>query len=81
MKFRTESGAVYEVDPNNRVRRVGPVGYTVRAAPEWRTAASVDVEVGRAAVIVWPTATPLMEGSPEDAVPLTVTSPVVEVWE
>lgn len=80
--MHTQTGSVYEFDEaNKRVRRQGKErpGQT-RAAAEWRPYEKVSVLIlGKPMAIVWPSEVPLLKGSPEDAEPGTVTSPVTTV--
>lgn len=85
--FVTASGSVYEVDQEKKqVRRLNGVNDpTPRQGQdgEWRTYKSMTpILVDRVVIIVWDRATtPLMEGSPEDAIPTTMTSPIKEIIE
>lgn len=81
-RVHTATGSVYEFDEvNKRVRRIGKEHPDqTRAAGEWRPYEEVSVLVlGKEMAIVWPSTVTLLEGSPEDALPSTVTSPVVSV--
>lgn len=78
----THTGSVYEFDEaNKRVRRMGLEHEDqTRASPEWRPYEEIlVVTLGAPMVIRWPDDVGLLEGSPEDAVPTTETSPVVAV--
>jgi hypothetical protein len=80
--FKTESGAKYNVDEENKmIRRIGEAYERgkQRADGRWRPYTSLFVEVGKLAWIFWPDGTPLLDGSCEGATPATKTSPVVEV--
>ena len=84
MKFKTESGSWYEADTeNNRVRRLsGDKDPTPRQGKdgEWRSYETISPPiVGEIVVIIWPEGTPVLPGSPEGAMPVTMTSPIVEV--
>lgn len=85
--FVTASGSVYEVDQEKKqVRRLNGVNDpTPRQGQdgEWRIYKSITpIAVGYVVIIVWDRATtPLLEGSPEDAIPTTMTSPIKEIIE
>ena len=85
MKFQTASGSTYEVDMEKKqIRRLnGKLDPRPRQGKdgEWKSYASiVNLQVGSAAVIFWnPETTPLLEGSPKEAFPSTVTSKVVSI--
>jgi hypothetical protein len=86
MIFKTASGSAYELDAEaKRIRRVeGAVSATRRQGQDgsWREYREVSVVMpGYGVVIVWPDGVPLLPGSPEHAVPATVTSPVTEVFD
>ena len=79
--------SVYEVDTQNkRVRRMsGKDNPTPRQGADgaWRAYASIFPDpptVGSELLIMWePATTPLLEGSPEGAVPTTITSPITQI--
>lgn len=77
----TRSGAVYEIDFDTaKIRRTGADGLTVRATGEWMRYLMVMWRDEGRLVILWPEeTTPLMDGSPYDAHPFTMTSGVVKV--
>lgn len=80
VEHTTESGSVYlvkEVDGETFVARLGKDYGGVRIGAEWRKAKKVHQDFEGSLVIVWPDGTPLLEGSPADSVPTTITSRVV----
>ena len=83
IRFETESGSTYELDEGaSRIRRLQgkrPPRSRQGADGEWRTFLAIsEVEAGRRVLISWhPDTTPLLDGSPEDASPSTITSRVV----
>lgn len=84
MKFTTASGSTYEVDKDNKqVRRLnGKNDPTPRQGQDgqWRKYADISVVVGDSAMIFWNRSdTPLLEGSPEVAIPGTITSTVISI--
>ncbi len=84
IRFETESGSTYEVDPGvQRIRRVSGTRAPARRQGEdgeWKHYADITpIEVGSPVFIYWPRGTPLLEGSPSYARPATVTSVVVRV--
>lgn len=83
MIFRTKTGSVYEVDEKQKLaRRLSGTGTgTERANSHWRAYATADVTLGHPAWITWTEDTNLLEGSPDGAIPATVTSTVVEIGE
>lgn len=87
IKFVTESGSVYEIDSENKlVRRLtGVIDPQPRQGKDgmWKSYADTNgVEVGTSVLFIWPRATtPLLPGSPNNAVPSTVTSPVKEILD
>jgi hypothetical protein len=86
MKFSTESGSMYEVNPETKqVRRlIGINDPTLRVGTDgrWRTYLELSpVEIGRPVWIIWTADVPLFDGSPSDAVPGTLTSRVTRIEE
>lgn len=86
MIFITETGSIYEVNITERkIRRCtnlnGRAASGRQGDNEWRPYCSLsEIKVGDAVLITWDkTTTPLLEGSPDFAVPATITSLVVEV--
>lgn len=85
--FSTVSGSTYEVDTTNkRIRRLNGVKDPQPRQGrdgEWRNYADVvGPVVGKQVFIAWDkTTTPLLAGSPESAIPGTMTSVVVSVEE
>ena len=85
--FRTISGSEYQVDTDNkRIRRVSNSNGqapTARQGDDWRTYADIGpIKVGKSVVIFWnPKTTPLLEGSPDNANPATITSEIAEIIE
>ncbi len=83
IRFDTESGSAYELDAETkRIRRLGGANDpTPRqgADGEWRAYDSASHPViGESVVICWdPETTALLAGSPEGAIPATITSLVV----
>lgn len=82
--FITHSGSTYEVDDvKKRIRRLnGTKSPTQRQGADgsWRSYVEVSsIEVGRSVIILWDLTTPLLEGSPEDAIAATTTSAVKSV--
>jgi len=81
--FQTETGSIYIVDLSEKTLRklngTGDAPATERIASGRRFANITDIIVGRRVVIFWGIDTPLLEGSPADATPITTTSRVVEV--
>jgi hypothetical protein len=85
MIITTKSGSRYEIDrANSRARtlhRENP-GASVRlsADGQWRTFSRVsNVQIGAPVMFIWTTATPLLPGSQDGAVPMTTTSNVVSL--
>ena len=84
MFFRTRSGSMYQIDTiRRRVRRIsGAKAPTDRQGRDggWCVYERLEPElptVGRVVYIFWPReTTPLLEGSPPDAQPATITSVV-----
>jgi hypothetical protein len=84
IRFETRSGSVYEVDQKEqRIRRLGgPDDPQPRQGDdgEWKAYRSISpIELGRCVLVCWPTGTPLHDGSPQYALPCTLTSEVVQV--
>lgn len=85
MKFNTLSGSVYELDQNQkRIRRVsGNNRPTERQGDDWRSYSCIfpeAVEVGKSLMIFWiKEETPVLEGSPDFAIPATQTSVVMGI--
>lgn len=85
MKFNTLSGSIYELDQNQkRIRRLsGNKPATGRQGDDWRTYSCIfpeTVEVGKALMIFWvKEETPVLKGSPADALPATQTNIVVSI--
>jgi hypothetical protein len=84
LTFKTATGSTYEVDrENKRVRRVvpgtsGPCKNDRIGKGEWLDYLSLsEVALGVNVIIVWPPNVGLLPGSPVDAAPGTVTSPVI----
>lgn len=84
--FETKSGSTYEVDVDGRkIRRLtGQKDPQPRQGKdgEWKPFKEVgEIELGRPVAILWdPKTTPLHAGSPSEATPATITSPVVRCW-
>lgn len=84
MTFYTASGSIYELNTTTKQARcVSRLNQraSVRLTPDWRTYEDVMVELGKPAVISWTSETPVLEGSPEDALPTTMTSVVIKIEE
>ena len=85
MIFTTFTKSIYEIDRDNkRIRRLtGAKPATERQGDgEWRPYQLVSlIEVGSEVFIEWPTPIPLLEGSPSEAVPMTITSSVISIVE
>lgn len=84
MRFTTASGSIYEADTTKKqIRRlIGVKDPQPRQGKdgEWRSFLSLDCSLHHPAVILWnKETTPLLDGSPEGAVPATITSVVVNI--
>ncbi len=80
MKFRTKSGAVYEVDEmKGLIRRLGESYGGKRVDESWKPYLDFFVAIGYPALIAWPTSVELLPGSPSEALPMTVTTQVEEI--
>lgn len=79
--FRTVSGSLYEVDTENmRARRLRGKTLSVRATPEWRKYTAISqIRIGEPVIFFWDDETPLLPGSPDGAVPTTLTGDVCTV--
>lgn len=75
----TSSGSIYLIDEaNKKILRMGLAGKTKRATDAWKKYESVVFKQGSCMIITWGKDVPLLEGSPKDAKPLTITSEVVK---
>lgn len=87
MRFKTETGSIYEIDPKNKkARREAGTKRAGSRFPDdgvWKTYVDVtEVIVGLRVFFHWNVSnTPLLAESPDGAVPLTITSPVVEILQ
>lgn len=82
IKFQTETGSLYEVDTETKLVLKTSDHYTGRQSTDWQPYESVtEVAVGLEVLFTWPEGTPLLPGSPPSALPATLTSRVVEVFE
>lgn len=85
IKFLTKSGSLYEVDAiEKKIRRVSNTNNsqpTDRQTDSWKEYSNItDIVVGQSVLICWDkNTTPIFDGSPDHAVPSTMTSPVVEI--
>jgi hypothetical protein len=84
IRFTTISGSCYEVDQENKlIRRLsGRNSPTHRQGKEgeYRKYAGISsIVVGNPVLIKWLSDTPLLPGSPEQAIPATMTSQVEEI--
>lgn len=84
MKFKTETGSIYEVDTqNSRARRVsGVTAATKRFNDGWRNYVNVSpIEVGGYVVFIWDTkdTPPIVDLGGMPSVPITTTSRVTEI--
>lgn len=81
--FTTETGSTYEYDLiNNRIRKsAGNTSTTtLRLRDGWKDFDSLSaVEIGKEVCIVWSKNVQLLEGSPKDSIPSTITSRVVSI--
>jgi hypothetical protein len=82
MKFKTQSGSLYEINTDSKnIRRVVGTTETVRATNEWRKYSKLlpDVPtIGNPLYIFWGNDTPLLEGSLGN-IPITITSVITEI--
>lgn len=79
MIFHTESGSVYEVNDHKIRRLAGNKPATIRQGVDgnWRLYERLSpVTIGEPVLVEWPKGTPLLPGSPPDAIPCTTTSAV-----
>lgn len=82
MKFKTKTGSIYEInDVTNQVRRAdGKAKPADRIRNEWRDIKHhTPVIEGQPVIILYPDSVPLLPGSPPEAEPGTITSPVAEI--
>jgi hypothetical protein len=84
LKFKTVSGSLYEINTDSKkIRRVSGTTETVRATNNWKEYDSLIPDtpiVGKQLYIWWNTKnTPLLAGSKEGSVPVTITSIVSEI--
>jgi len=87
MKFTTLSGSIYELDQENkRLRRLyGKRPSTDRQGDDWKCYVEIfpnPIVIGSRVLIYWiQEETPLLEGSPENSIATTLTSPVQSIEE
>jgi hypothetical protein len=85
MLFHTESGSIYEVNADKKsIRRLSNAAgnqATERQTNGWRTYEDISpIKIGNQVLIVWPKqTTPLFPGSPDSAVPSTLTSHITKI--
>jgi len=86
MKFKTLTGSTYEIDlTNKKIRRVSGLNDPTQrqgADGDWRNYDEVipsPIEIDKSVVIYWGKDVPLLSGSPSNAIPVTMTSPVVSI--
>lgn len=82
-EFTTKTGSKYEVcEATKLIRRyhiTSESGTTERVCDEFKEYISLVCELGEPAIIIWPEGVPLLQGSPDHAIPATVTSEVVSI--
>lgn len=71
---------MYEVNQSQKtIRRLNGTSASDRIEAGRKFKSISDVKLGESVAIEWGDDTPLLDGSPSDATPMTFTSPVVEV--
>lgn len=81
-RFYTRSGSIYDVDDVLMVaRRIGrPQPNVQRIAPKWQPYKAIMTDgIGAPLFIFWPDDVELLPGSPPEAHPATMTSPIVRI--
>lgn len=84
--FKTETNSVYVVDEKEKLimRKSGENSPTDRQGQDGvfkKYETISNIEVGKRVIIDWGGGEELFEGSPSDATPVTLTSPVAEIAE
>lgn len=80
--YTTETGSTYEIDlVKKRARRQSGLRPATPRSADWRAYEAYTFVAGNRLLIQWTDSTPLLEGSPTEAHPATLTSPVIDVVE